>query len=308
MAQIAQHAAAPSAAQRRAQPVPAPPVLDPERARSACARSARRPPASAARCAHRRGNTAAAPAAPRHRSPAGGATSPRACRGRARSRSRRSARPSPGCVSRCSSARPSRSPRSGSPPSAVIVRGTFSGALIQANIARPVNRRSSSGLAEEHPRRLVPDPDVDAEPAPLALQHLLDQLARAVAGGGHQLERERLASGVVADAVPDLAPAGLVEQRAGRRQVLAVARHVVAVDPVQRADAWCRRPAGGPRTAARSSPARSSPMHQRLAHPQVGQDRVVEIEVDVLVDQPRLVVDRGTGRRGAARTPAPGRG
>ena len=43
------------------------------------------------------------------------------------------------------------------------------------------------GLAEEDARRLGLERDVDAELAPLALEHLLDQLAGAVAGGGRQL-------------------------------------------------------------------------------------------------------------------------
>src|SRR5216683_2287561 len=48
-------------------------------------------------------------------------------------------------------------------------------------------------LAEQHARRLVLQVQLDADLAPLALQHLLDQLADAVAGGGGEVKRELLA-------------------------------------------------------------------------------------------------------------------
>ena len=57
------------------------------------------------------------------------------------------------------------------------------------------------GLAEEHPGRLVADHRLDAELAPLALRHLLDQLAGAVAGRGHQLDAQGDAGRVVPQAI-----------------------------------------------------------------------------------------------------------
>ena len=72
------------------------------------------------------------------------------------------------------------------------MRGTFSGELIQAYIAIAGYLRCVT-VWPRNSARLVADADVDAERTPLALHHLLDQLARAVAGGGHELEGEPLA-------------------------------------------------------------------------------------------------------------------
>src|SRR3546814_21036439 len=73
-----------------------------------------------------------------------------------------------------------------------------------------------NGLAEEHASRLVAHADVDADLLPLALQHLLHQLAHAAAGGGHEPELPRLPLGVVADAAAQLGPAGGVAPQIGR--------------------------------------------------------------------------------------------
>src|SRR5260370_14952947 len=62
-------------------------------------------------------------------------------------------------------------------------------------------------LAEENARRLVPNADVDAELAPLRLQHLLHGLARAAAGGGGEVERPAGAWCGGADGPPGPAPA-----------------------------------------------------------------------------------------------------
>src|SRR3546814_1576456 len=80
-------------------------------------------------------------------------------------------------------------------------------------------------LPEEHARRLVAHADVDADLLPLALQHLLHQLADAAAGGGHELELQRLALGVVPDAALQLGPAGGVEQRGGLGGVVRSEEH-----------------------------------------------------------------------------------
>src|SRR3546814_20693979 len=70
-------------------------------------------------------------------------------------------------------------------------------------------------LPEEHARRLVAHADVDADLLPLALQHLLHQLADAADGGGHELELQRLALGAVRDAAFTPGPTGGVETRRG---------------------------------------------------------------------------------------------
>src|SRR5579885_1109038 len=91
------------------------------------------------------------------------------------------------------------------------------------------------GVAEEDARRLVPDAHLDAYGAPLALQHLLDELADAVARRGHQLEGELLSLGVAAHAAGAELPARLVEQRRRLLRIVAVALEVLGVDPVARA-------------------------------------------------------------------------
>src|SRR3546814_9883383 len=60
------------------------------------------------------------------------------------------------------------------------------------------------------------------------------QFADAAAGGGHELERQRLALGVVPDAALQLGPAGGVEQRGGLGGVVGVRLHILVVNPVER--------------------------------------------------------------------------
>src|SRR3546814_11558537 len=60
------------------------------------------------------------------------------------------------------------------------------------------------------------------------------QLADAAAGGGHELELQRLALGVVPDAALQLGPVGGVEQRGGLGGVVGVRLHILVVNPVER--------------------------------------------------------------------------
>ena len=142
-------------------------------------------------------------------------------------------------------------------------------------------------LTEQGARRLVLDGDLHAGRLPLALQHLLLQLAQAVAGGGAELDRQRLAGGVAADPVAARLPAGLRQQRLRLGGIIRVGRNVLAVVRLERID-----PGGGDRLL----PLEQLLHHrlaidrhqQRLAHAQVGQDRVVLLQIDVLVGQARL--------------------
>src|SRR3546814_20871665 len=52
----------------------------------------------------------------------------------------------------------------------------------------PLEAAMAHGLAEEHAGRLVMNADVDADGAPLALKHLLAELARLVAGRRQQFD------------------------------------------------------------------------------------------------------------------------
>ena len=79
------------------------------------------------------------------------------------------------------------------------------------------------GLAEQHPRRFVVDADIDADGFPFALQNLFEQFARAVAGGGGELERQGLAVGVLARAIRLRVPPGIIQELLGRApEVVAV--------------------------------------------------------------------------------------
>ena len=139
-------------------------------------------------------------------------------------------------------------------------RGTDSGALIQANSASALEAAARQGLGEEDARRLVADARLDAGLAPHALQHLLHRFARAVAGGGHEFERQALAGGVAADAVGAGRPAGLVQQRARRgRGRRAMAQHIRVVHRVERVDARYAPPAAARRTGVRRSARGRSP-------------------------------------------------
>src|SRR3546814_19160291 len=60
------------------------------------------------------------------------------------------------------------------------------------------------------------------------------QLADAAAGGGHELELQRLALGVVPAAALQLGPAGGVEQRGGLGGGVGVRLHILVVNPVER--------------------------------------------------------------------------
>ncbi len=95
----------------------------------------------------------------------------------------------------------------------------------------------SDGLAEQDARGLVADAQIDADIAIVGLDDLLDQLAHAVAGGGHNLDPKRLAHCVVSDAVANVGPAGLDEQPLRRLRLERVFPHIIRVHQIQRMDA-----------------------------------------------------------------------
>ena len=145
-------------------------------------------------------------------------------------------------------------------------------------------------LAEEHPRRFVLDPHVDADALPLALQHLLHQLARPVAGGGHDRQAQRRALGVVADPLFLRRPAGLVQQLGGALGVEGMFRHVRGMHPIERIDARV----GDRLTALEQLLGNRIAVDggdQGMAHAPVLEDRIVQVEVDMLVDQALLEDD-----------------
>ena len=144
------------------------------------------------------------------------------------------------------------------------------------------------GFAEQYPRRLVVDADIDADLLPLALQHLLDQLARTVARGCRQLDGQALAVGVLACSVRLLQPTCRFEQLRRPRRVVAMSQQVVGEAGILRFDKT---------VGDRLTPGEKGFHHrltveaqeQPLAHPAVGKRRHIEIAVDMLEGQPRLV-------------------
>ena len=144
-------------------------------------------------------------------------------------------------------------------------------------------------LAEEHPRRLIADAHIDADILPRRLQHLLHEFARAVAGGGAEFEPERLSGGVAAGRARRITgPPRLVQQPPGRVRVEGRLRQVRVIDPVERADRPVRHRLAAEKEALRNRLPVDG-VQQRAPHPDIGQRRIVEVEVDMLVDQPRLV-------------------
>ena len=146
------------------------------------------------------------------------------------------------------------------------------------------------GLAEEDAGGLVLHRDRDADLPPLAQQDLLDQFARAVAGGGADGQGQGFAGGVMAHAVAQVRPAGLVEQGGGLVGVVGVGADRRVVDPVERTD----RDMGRRLLAAEELLAQGHAvqgMEQGPADPLVPQDGVLQVQVDVLVDQAGLVGD-----------------
>ena len=146
------------------------------------------------------------------------------------------------------------------------------------------------GLAEIDPGRFVADARSDADVAPLALQYLLHQLAAAVARRRHQLDGEALAGAVVAHALALDGPARGIEKGAGFLEIAAVNRRVRGVDPVQRVDE-----SGGDGLAAVEQLLVDGfavqRVDQRPAHAPVLEHRVVEVDVEMLVDQAGLEAD-----------------
>jgi hypothetical protein len=117
------------------------------------------------------------------------------------------------------------------------------------------------------------------------LQDLLDQFARTVAGGGPEIEPQGLAAGVRADPARSQWPAGLLEQRAGARRVVGPDRQIGGAHPIERA-----HEAVGHRLAAveqlTGQELAVDGQEERTPDPDVGEDRVVEPQIDVLVDEP----------------------
>ena len=148
-------------------------------------------------------------------------------------------------------------------------------------------------LSEQYAGRFILDADVDADFSPLALHHLFDEFARAVAGRRHQLQRQSMSTGVAADPVRFGAPSGVLQQCLGARRIIAVARRVGGISAVERVDeAVSDRLAAGEQRAADRLPVQAT--DQRLAQPPVGQPRQAEIDVDMLVDEAGLVDDLET--------------
>src|SRR6185437_10974647 len=142
-------------------------------------------------------------------------------------------------------------------------------------------------------RRLVLEAKLDAELPPLALQDLLDQFADAIAGGGAEGERQRLALRVAAYAVAIPAPARVVEQRRRLGRVIGIVPDVGRIDPIQGRDE-----ALGDRLAAgeelRADRLAVDAIEERLAHALIPEDGIVEIEIDMLIAEARLV-EHGEG-------------
>ena len=122
------------------------------------------------------------------------------------------------------------------------------------------------------------------------MQDLLNQFARPVAGGGHDLEAQRLAFGVNAYPFDCLAPTGGGEKLGRLLRIEPILGDVGGMHPIQRIDAGLRhrllaaKQLVGDRLAVEG-------IEQRLAHPAVLEDRIVEVEIDVLKSQPRLEDD-----------------
>ena len=135
--------------------------------------------------------------------------------------------------------------------------------------------------AEQHAGRLVVDLHFDAGLLPLRLKHLLDQFPRSVAGGGLKLQAKPAPRSIVPDAAAKLRPARFFKQLDGGCRVERVFREVIGVVAIQRVDMPVRHrllafeQLAGDRVAV--------DRHQECApDPHVGQDRVVELQVDML--------------------------
>ena len=156
------------------------------------------------------------------------------------------------------------------------------------------------------PRRLVLDGDVDTEALPLTLQHLLHQLSRTIPRCRHQLEGKRLAISVVADTVLHLGPAGLVQQQGCSLDVFFVFWNILEIDPIEGMDI-----AMGDRLLAfeqlLTHGIAIDALDQRFADADIGEDRVVEIEIRDARRSGRACRASGTARHGDFRRRAPGR-
>ena len=89
------------------------------------------------------------------------------------------------------------------------------------------------GLAEEHPRRLVANHRLNADLTPLALQHLLHQLARLVAGRGHEGKGELLTRRIAPHAVAARGPTGFIEKRRSPLRIVSMVGHRLAINAIE---------------------------------------------------------------------------
>src|ERR1700680_1082406 len=80
------------------------------------------------------------------------------------------------------------------------------------------------------------DADADTDLCPLALQYLLDQLARTVASGGRQLEGQGLTVAILAAAVRLQTPASVFKKLLSLDRIVEVVRHIVGETLVKRLD------------------------------------------------------------------------
>ena len=160
----------------------------------------------------------------------------------------------------------------------------------EPRIHRQLETALGRAVAEEHARRLVADAHLDARAPPLALQRLLHRFAQPIPGGGAELERQALARRVLADSVDHAIEARFGQQRLRAREIEAKHGQIGRGHRVARAHEGMRHlllafeQLAGQRLAVQR-------MHHRAAHARILQDRMVEIEVDMLVEQRGLIAE-----------------
>ena len=142
-------------------------------------------------------------------------------------------------------------------------------------------------LAEVHAGGEVLDGDFDADLLQVLLDDLLDLFPHAVARGGVEFQRQPLPSGVTEDAVRAGRESGFLEQGPGPGGIKRILLHRVRVPGVPR-----RQVGVGHRLLSLKELLGDrvpiDAMGEGAADPHVLQQWVVEVEVDVLPDQPRL--------------------
>ena len=131
------------------------------------------------------------------------------------------------------------------------------------------------------------DRDPDADIGPEGGQHLLDQFPRPVPGRRHEFERQRPAFRIAAHAVGTRHKPRLVQQRPCRRRIVWRARRLGIIDPVQGRDIAV----GNRLLALKQLLDQGFPVdrqQQGTPDASVLKQRIVQIEVDMLVEQARL--------------------